>query len=122
MSEIRMRRIYVDLTMHGQENQIHIFHRYRAQQYLIPHHQGTHIGITIFKSCFDWANVGDQMTSSIRQGHFFSASCIKLQLLADDLGDNKVNRAGVRNCFDFHRWKIRPFWIQQLKHGVDQSH
>ena len=92
-------------------NQIHIFHRYRTKENLVPHDNGTDIRHAILKFHFDRSDIWYHFLRSIRQGDFLLAGFVKGKLNSDMIWNDKMRGSSIGKCLYINRFLIWQTWI-----------
>lgn len=104
-------RVHVGEALSGEHNQIHIFHRDRAQEHFVAHDDGADECRAVFESQVNRTNVRNEPVGTVGQLDFLRAHFIQLKLHANVLGYDEMNSAGIDESISFDGLNVGSFGI-----------
>ena len=114
--------IHVQRARLRDDDKVHIFHRNRAEQDLIPHDQGSAEPDPILETDFQRADVRYEPPAAVRQDHFFPIVLGEMQLHPHMFGNAEMDRPGVGQRLDFDRGEVGLSRIFQCHVSVHDAH
>jgi hypothetical protein len=100
---VRAARVDLELARGGDDHQVQVFHRDRADQHPVPHHQRADEAGAVLEADLERADVGHELLRAVGEQHLALAELLQPQRIADVLWNADVQRGGIGERIDVQR-------------------